>query len=231
MTNTERIQANNAELQECIEIAETLPDSDAYYDFFWDIKQDYGNLRNYINSFAGLGWTDENYDPKYMIVTGPYNNQTNTMFAYAAKLTKIMTPLYFYDFRASNAFIGCSKLIKIGDDTGGGIWQTRNRIDANGFSDCPKLEEIRYLDYNEKGEYVPTEIGNGISFSSCPLLSMASAKNIISHLVNYTGTSEEGKYTIAFHTNVKTRLEALEELAPSGNTWLDEISERGWNLA
>jgi hypothetical protein len=231
MTNTERIQANNAELQECIEIAETLPDSDAYYDFFWDIKQDYGNLKNYTYSFGGLGWTDENYDPKYIIVTDNNPNRTNLMFAYATELTKIMTPLYFYDIRASNTFVGCSKLIKIGDDTGGGIWQTRYRTDSGNFSGCSKLEEIRYIDYNEKGEYMPTEIGNDIDFVSCKVLSMASAKNIISHLVNYTGTSEEGSYTITFHSEVKTRLEALEELAPSGNTWLDEISERGWNLA
>lgn len=35
MTNTERIQVNNAELQECIELAESLPDAGgSAYRFF-----------------------------------------------------------------------------------------------------------------------------------------------------------------------------------------------------
>lgn len=203
---------------------------DAYYDFFWDEFQKNGTLTFYGNAFSGYGWTDEIFKPKYPIVTNPVTNRTNGMFVYS-RLTKIMTPLYFYDTNSNSTFSNCSKLIKIGDDTGGGIWQTRNRINTENFAGCYILEEIRYLDYNEKGEYVPTEIGNGIDFVSCKVLSMDSVKNIISHLANYTGTSEEGKYTITFHSDVKARIEALEELAPSGNTWLDEISERGWNLA
>lgn len=201
------------------------------YDTFWDIYQQYGNRTFYSQGFAGEGWTKDNLKPKYPIVTNSAPNRSNGMFMYAQKLTEIMIPLYFYDTTSNSTFNTCTSLIKIGDDTGGGIWQTRNRTDSANFGSCSKLEEIRYIDYNEKGEYVPSEIGKSHSFSSCKVLSMASCKNIISHLVDYSGTSEKGTYTLTLHNDVKTQLRALKELAPSGSTWVDEISNRGWNLA
>ena len=200
------------------------------YDAFWDEFQQNGELTFYGYAFAGYGWTKENFKPKYPIVTIAQPNRTNAMFNYS-RITEIMIPLYFYDTTSNSTFASCTNLIKIGDDTGGGIWQTRNRTDSGNFSSCSKLEEIRYIDYNEKGEYIPAEIGKSHSFSPCKVLSMASCKNIISHLVDYSGTSEEGAYTITFNSAVKTQLQALEELAPSGSTWVDEISNRGWNLA
>lgn len=37
------------------------------YDEFWDNYQDYGNKAIYLYAFAGLGWTDETFKPKYDI--------------------------------------------------------------------------------------------------------------------------------------------------------------------
>ncbi len=39
----------------------------AEYDTFWDIYQEYGNRANYSLAFAGNGWTDITYKPKYDI--------------------------------------------------------------------------------------------------------------------------------------------------------------------
>jgi hypothetical protein len=39
----------------------------AEYDAFWDIYQDYGNRRHYSHAFAGLGWRDTSFKPKYDI--------------------------------------------------------------------------------------------------------------------------------------------------------------------
>ena len=153
------------------------------YDRFWDAFQDNGNRDFYSYGFSGHGWTNENFKPKYPIITSANPNRTNTMFQYAYNLTEIMTPLYFYDTTSNSTFVNCKNLIKIGDDTGGGIWITRNRTYASNFSGCSNLEEIRFIDYNEKGEYVPSEIGNSIDFKDCPL-STASIVNIIEHLVN-----------------------------------------------
>lgn len=197
------------------------------YDTFWDEKQQYGTLTFYSYAFAGYGWTDKNYKPKYPIVTNNQPNRSNAMFTYS-DLTKIMTPLYFYDTTANSTFAGCTKLIKIGDDTGGGIWQTRNRTDNSNFSNCRALTEIRFLDHNEKGEYVPSEIGKSINFSACPL-SIASMKNIIAHLVNYSGTSSSGANTLTFNADCWTRLET-DSSAPDGGLWSEYVQSLGWNI-
>lgn len=152
------------------------------YDAFWDAFQDNGNRDFYSYGFSGYGWTNENFKPKYPIITSANPNRANTMFQYAYNLTEIMSPLYFYDTTSNSTFVNCRNLIKIGDDTGGGIWTTRDRTFTSNFSSCSNLEEIRFIDYNEKGEYVPSEIGNSIDFSPCPLLSTASIVNIIEHL-------------------------------------------------
>ena len=39
----------------------------AEYDAFWDAYQENGNRTNYEHAFAGQGWTEENFRPKYDI--------------------------------------------------------------------------------------------------------------------------------------------------------------------
>jgi hypothetical protein len=55
----------------------------AEYDAFWDSYQDCGNRINYSYAFAGIGWTDETFKPKYPIKavggysTGMFTNGAN----------------------------------------------------------------------------------------------------------------------------------------------------------
>jgi hypothetical protein len=206
------------------------------YDRFWDSFQDYGNMKFYGEAFAGYGWTDETFKPKYPIVTDTQANRTNSMFSYAKKITNIMIPLYFYDKNSNSTFANCSNLKKIGDDTGGGIWTTRYRTWPSNFGSCSNLEEIRFLDYNEKGEYVPSEIGNSIDFKSCTLLSVASMINIIKHLVDYS-TDSTGTYTLTLHDDAWTRLSEAEQQGRTPQsegidftgTWREYVSSIGWN--
>jgi hypothetical protein len=201
---------------------------------FWNIKQQFGTLRDYVYAFAGGGWTDKNFKPKYTIVTAKSTNKTNFLFAYSL-VTKIMTPLYLYDSSNNSTFLGCVNLTKIGDDTGGGLWVTKNRVFNSNFLDCSKLEEIRFLDYNEKGEYVPSEIGNNISFSGCSLLSADSQVNIIKHLVDFSGTSDEGKRILSIHPTAFERLNVTystpEEVGiPFFGSWVSYIESIGWHM-
>jgi hypothetical protein len=53
----------------------------AVYDAFWDTYQDNGNREHYSYAFAGKGWTDETFKPKYDIRPG-YTMATN-LFAYS----------------------------------------------------------------------------------------------------------------------------------------------------
>lgn len=47
------------------------------YDWFWDIYQNKGSRRNYGYAFAGSGWTQETFKPKYDIIV---NDNNSSMF-------------------------------------------------------------------------------------------------------------------------------------------------------
>ena len=44
----------------------------AYYDSFWDAYQDNGKRTIYRYGFAGYGWTDDTFKPKYNIAPDAY---------------------------------------------------------------------------------------------------------------------------------------------------------------
>ncbi|MBO5078106.1 MAG: hypothetical protein J6B67_00295 [Oscillospiraceae bacterium] len=50
----------------------------AEYDRFWDAYQDNGNLTNYSQAFAGSGWTDEIFNPKYDLIVKNANSMFNS---------------------------------------------------------------------------------------------------------------------------------------------------------
>lgn len=204
------------------------------YDRFWDSYQNYGKTTSYINSFAGVNWNDEVFKPKYPIISSVATNRTNSMFVYSP-ITQIMVPLYFYDTASVSTFANCANLVKIGDDTGGGIWVTRSRTFTSNFSSCSKLEEIRFIDYNEKGEYIPSEIGNSIDFSYSSLLSVKSQINIIKHLVDFSGTSDAGTRVLGIHPTAFERLNVTystpEEVGIDFfGSWISYINSIGWDM-
>lgn len=74
-------------------------------------------------------------------------------------------------------------------------------------------------------------IGRDINFSACPL-SVASLKNIISCLCDYTGSSEYS-YTITLKASVFAVLEkegATAEYNGTACTWAELIDNKKWNL-
>jgi len=89
------------------------------------------------------------------------------------------------------------------------------------FSYCKSLEYIRF----------EGTIGTSISFSHSPL-DVESMKDIITHLKNYTGTENEGTYTLTLKDTCKTLMAqqgAIAEL--DGKTYDAYIADIGWNLA
>ena len=87
---------------------------------FWDIYQDNGNRRNYDYAFAGSGWTDELFDPKYPIVA----ESNIRMFSHNDKITHI------------NCLIDLSN-------------QTHDEIDEC-FNNCSALKTIQSLKVGRK---------------------------------------------------------------------------------
>lgn len=61
------------------------------YDSFWDNYQDFGKRANYEFAFAGKGWTDKNFKPKYDIVlNGPYTGTQMFTGSLITDLRKIL---------------------------------------------------------------------------------------------------------------------------------------------
>lgn len=91
------------------------------------------------------------------------------------------------------------------------------------FSTCSSLKNVRF----------EGEIGRNLSISYSPL-SMESLKSIISHLVDYKGTENEGTYTLTLKDTCKTALESDTEMIEFNGqtyTYFNLITAKGWNLA
>lgn len=91
------------------------------------------------------------------------------------------------------------------------------------FSYCKSLEYIRF----------EGTIGTSISFSYSPL-DVESMKDIITHLKNYTGTENEGTYTLTLKDECKTILQEDTQTVELGGevyTYFELIAAKGWNLA
>lgn len=74
------------------------------------------------------------------------------------------------------------------------------------FEDCVfcKFEEIA--------------VSTDLIMSQCSLLDIDTAKLILTHLINYTGTDEESTHSILFYSNVWDLLNAYGETSPDGTT-------------
>lgn len=201
----------------------------AEYDARWDVIQDKGEASGYgACCFAGKGWTDSTFKPKYNIilkgnmsmlfynskitnlcqclenagVTMKCENLTNAsqIFSYAQ-----VTHLPVLDFsagtNANSAFAGASKLKSIE-----GIISSENTGYSYTFSGCSALEHIIFGGV----------IGKAISFSDSPLLDDESRQSIIDNLKDLTGATAQ---TLTFHATVGGKLTQAQKDAISAKNW------------
>lgn len=113
------------------------------------------------------------------------------------------------------------------------------------YAYCSNLHTIEIMRVNENSKFdscfagasklqnVTFEgvIGRSIAFSFSPL-SVESMKSIITHLKNYAGTANAGKYTLTLKDSCKTLMAeqgAIEEF--DNKTYDQYITDIGWNLA
>lgn len=213
---------------------------------FWDMYQVNGTRVHYENAFYYTYWNEKTFKPKYDIT--PTNSRN--MFGYFSRYhnyncdladllnkcgvkldtsnaTNVVGMFQYSRFyripeldlrKATNL----ESLIRsdyvqtvdkiILNDTG-------NQYFAIAFMDCKALKNIEF-------EGV---IGQDMDFKSCPL-SIASMKNIIEHLKDYSGDSTNAyKHTVTFSSACKSALDAEGNTSPNGNTWRQYASDLGWN--
>lgn len=210
------------------------------YDAFWDAYQQNGKRWTYEGLFAGNGWTEEIFRPKYPLT--PFNafrmfwantmnidlvqHLTNLGIYSAMKVTSEGTEMFAYsqftrigeiDFSqspsAASAFSGASSLVTI-DKLVLGI---SNNISSM-FNNCSSLMHIT----------IEGTINYTMNFQWSPL-TVDSMRSIITHLTDYSG-DENNIYmrTLTFNEACWTALEA-SGTSPNGDTWKEYVSDLGWN--
>ena len=189
---------------------------DDYLKKFWGVRQNYGKATNYTYAFYGSSWIDEIYDPQHDFMV---NSNVNSMF-YGAYITDTKKPI---DISGSNVKSNTNSIFQ--NSKIKRIEMLRLKEDGSNsltkcFDGCNELEEI-----NLEGK-----IGKSVSFVDCGNLKVESIINILTHLMDYTGSSTT--YTLTLHDDCKTLMETQGEVEVLGGKTYDRyISDIGWTLA
>lgn len=217
------------------------------YDEFWDTYQNKGNPKSYATAFGGVGWTNFTFKPKYDIkptdaymmfrqsaitgdlvaicdkagVTLDFCYATQAIYAFTAAMN--FTRIGVIDLRrmanassANYVVMSATRLVTIDE-----IILPSMRLNlTDAFTGCVALQNITFsggkIQYN-------------INFKDSKKLTVASAKHIILMLEDFAGTSSEYLYTVSFAPETIALLEAEGNTSPSGGSWVDYITEKGWN--
>ena len=216
------------------------------YDVFWDIYQYNGTRDDYRSAFAGAGWTDETFKPKYDIKP---TKLANSMFfcTRVTDLPKLLTE-YGIEFDTSKAtnlntvFGGSSYLIKAP------TLSTVSTTNINTlFDDCRNLESIEKLILKDDGSQAPSNafrytyklvdiviegvIGqNGFNFQWSTLLSKASILSIINAL-STTTTGLTVTFSLAAVNNAFETAEGVADGSTSAEWTVLKATKSNWNIA
>ena len=203
----------------------------AEYDAFWDMYQQNGERKEYSYAFAGEGWNDTTFQPKYSIAP----TKTVHMFS-ASHITDLVNLLKDagIDFDLSKD-ISAQYLVQ-----GNSYLQTLPVLDCTSkqhinyflyeatvlrsieklilkddgsqkfntysFYKLPALEEIRFAG----------TIGNSLEIKDSPVLSDASVQSIIDHLKDLTGATAQ---TLTLHATVGANMTDEQKAAITAKNW------------
>ena len=146
------------------------------YDRFWDGYQDRGNRREYGNAFAGVGWNDTTFKPKYDIVVTSGSN----LFL-ASKITDIVKSL-----DECGVTLNTSNCTIFSYAMQGMISKSFPLLDlsactsapTNLFNNCQNLEYIVGIVSSEKTKF------HNMGFGSCPKLTHVIFSGVIASDIN-----------------------------------------------
>lgn len=200
-------------------------------DTFWDIYQQNGERTNYGMAFAGVGWTDENFKPKYNITA----TETSGLFQnnYITDLVKILEDCGVeLDLSKATEGVylvnGCNNLTRLP------VLDCRNRANINYFIiSCPSLYSIEKVILKDDGtqafnnysfswlynlEEIRFEgcIGNSLAIKESSKLSAASVQSIIDCLKDLTGQTQQ---TLTLHATVGANMTDAQKAAITAKNW------------
>lgn len=208
------------------------------YDRFWDAYQENGKRVDYNYAFAN--WPDGVGVPKYDVA--PVT--ASMMFA---KTKIISIPEMFEKHGKRLDFSGCENMTSMfywSELKDAGLVDTSSMNSLHGTIWCASLMERMLIRFKSDASQeisnafehlnklntltvVGGTIGKDFKIQWSPL-STDSMKSVITHLKNYAGTADAGKYKVTFTETCWTALEA-DSTAPDGNTWRDYVETTlGW---
>lgn len=219
------------------------------YDEFWDSFQDNGARTDYVSGFAGVGWNDNTFKPKYDINSKKESFQTFRGCKITDLVTALTTAGVTLDLSSSTSFNATFHSATI---THVGIIDTRNAPSATltqTFYNCTKLITVEKLILSNNGtqKYSQTFQGcdalvnltiegvigqTGVSFQQSKSLSKASITSIINALS--TSVSASSGYSI---TLSKTAVNKAFETSTGANNGYDSdefrdlvLSRNNWTI-
>lgn len=203
----------------------------AQYDAFWDAYQDNGKKTDYGYAFAGIGWTDETFKPKYDI------RPVSAVHIFSlCRMTDIVKLLN-----------DCGVVFDLSQCYGTGYFMQGNyytqtlptldcrlRQNLNYFLyDCTQLRCVEKVILKDDGAHTFTAYSFGalpkleeIIFEGCigtnfliagsPLLTAASVQSIIDCLKDLTGATAQ---TLTLHATVVGNMTPEQKAAITAKNW------------
>lgn len=204
----------------------------AEHDRFWDDVQQNGNRKDYGYAFAGEGWTDKTFKPKYDIKPTMANNMFARfgMMASSVSITKLLEDAgvvldtsnctncsqMFYGCRAvETPHISLVKATSAGNLYYDAMFMEKAEITfaentlANYnsmYGNCKALKDLTVHGVMDKS----------ISFAHSPLLTNASVQSVIDCLKDLTGATAQ---TITFHATVGGKLTEAQKATITAKNW------------
>lgn len=209
------------------------------YDTFWNKYQENGNRKNYGYAFAGVGWNDETFKPKYNIniKTGSNYMFGSTQITDLCKLLKDnnveLTTTGSTGATCYAMFSGASKLLTVPALDFSATTSTQSI-----FGNCLALKSIEkiiiseantnvgsmFLNCNslEKVIFEGTLACSGLDVRACTKLTVESLRSILRVL----STNGSGK-SITLSTSHRAKIEADAECT----AYASAATNAGWTIA
>lgn len=169
----------------------------AEYDAFWDTLQDYGKRSSYSYAFWQAWWNDENYNPKYPLVSSTAGN-----CFYLSNITDTKVDINFTDsvqvFR--NSAIKTIRKIILSPKTTLTQW----------FDGCGNLENVTFEGTLEK---------NGANFRYSPKLTHDSLMSFINALADKTADTSGTTWSATLGATNLAKLTDAEKAIATGKGW------------
>ena len=207
MTTAEKILRAKADIDAVFEAGKAQGGGgDNYYDVFWDTYQSRGARRHYNNGFAGEGWKDNAYNPKYDFGKITY---ANSMYA-GSYIVDTLKPVNVSEAKSTitSMFASAPNLKKIRTIT----IAEKNVLNIS-FNNLTALEEIEF----------DGVIGCSLDFHWSTKLTADSLESIVTHL----SSTATGK-TITFPTTAESTYNAKH----GDGAWAALLAtKQNWSIA